>query len=273
MDLGVGIVDFMGGEPLVWKYIFKAVEECSKHYIITNLNTNGLILNHEVVDRLGRSGLDHLNVSIDGIKSSFVSKKCLDNNEILISSLERARDKWKIKVRVNSVIHKTNFAELKKLIEILHKHNIPLTLGFVVPPLGYEGAGNKLFFSLEDRDSLKKIVSYIIKKKKEGYKIIDPNSYFLQVFKFLNKEEFWQCNYPTRFGWINIAPLGKIRSCTKKMDELDFNFLDLTPKRIKKLKKELLKGVSKCNLHCYSNCAYDSWYFKKYKLRFFRELI
>ena len=167
MDLGVGIVDFMGGEPLVWKYIFKAVEECSKHYIITNLNTNGLILNHEVVDRLGRSGLDHLNVSIDGIKSSFVSKKCLDNNEILISSLERARDKWKIKVRVNSVIHKTNFAELKKLIEILHKHNIPLTLGFVVPPLGYEGAGNKLFFSLEDRDSLKKIVSYIIKKKKE----------------------------------------------------------------------------------------------------------
>jgi len=274
LGLGVGIVDFMGGEPLAWAHIFKAIKECSRNNIITNLNTNGFLLNDRSIEGLGSAGLDHLNVSIDGIKKTSISGKCLENNKNLIFHLKKARDRYGIKVRVNSVIYKNNFDDLKELIEILNANDIPLTLGFVTPPLNCKSAiNNQIFFSLEDKDLLEQIIFYILDKKKNGYKIIDPDSYFLNIFKFLKKEKFWRCNYPTRFGWINIAPSGKIRSCTKKMDELNLNFLDITPERIKKLKQDLLKGVSKCNIYCYSNCAYDSWYFKNHKLSFFRNFI
>jgi len=272
-ELGVGLIDFMGGEPLSWKHIFYAIEECDRHNIITNLNTNGTLLNEVIIDQLGRAGLDHLNVSIDGTKKTSITKKCLEDNEQLITCLQRANRKWGIKVRVNSVIHKSNFDDLKKLIGILYENQIPLTLGFVVPPLGYKSRKeSNIFFSSEDEELLRNIVSYILAKKRCGYKIIDPDSYFLNVFRFLKKEIFWNCNYPTRFGWINIAPSGKIRSCTKKMEDIDLNFVDINVQKIKELKHIFKEGVSKCNRECYSNCAYDSWYFKNHQYKLFREL-
>lgn len=69
------------------------------------------------------------------------------------------------------------------------------------------------------------------------------------------------CNYGKRFGWLNVTPSGRIRSCTKKMDELPVRFTDLTPARIRALRQRYREAVRSCNLDCYSNCAYNGYYF------------
>jgi MoaA/NifB/PqqE/SkfB family radical SAM enzyme len=193
-----------------------------------------------------------------------VSRKNSLFDKDIVAALKAAEKKYGMKVRMNSVICNNNFEDVKRLLELSRESNISISLGFVVSELDHEGSLD-FYFTENDRELLQEIVDYILAKKKEGYKIIDPNSYFKDVFKFINHEKFWDCNYPSKYGWINVTPSGNLRSCTKKMDETSIAYTDLTSEKIKEYKESLKAGVKQCNSYCYSNCAYDSAFYKNNK--------
>lgn len=268
IKMNVGVVDFSGGEPMLWPHLFYAIKKCSKHHIKTHLTTNGTLLNKETIEELGKSGLDYLNISVDTFEDNPISSKSILKKEDILKALLSAKIKYKINIRVNSVIYKNNFLQTKEIIEYLNKKGIPLSLGFAIFMSNNSFDFNEeIFYSEKDKTELREIADYIISCKEKGYKIIDPYSYFENVFKFIQKESFWKCNYPTKFGWINISPSGKIRSCTKKMDELEINFLRLDKNNIKWPRSLYRKKTNECNRFCYSNCAYDSWYYSKHKIK------
>ncbi|MEE4355895.1 MAG: radical SAM protein [Desulfococcaceae bacterium] len=272
--LRVGMITFLGGEPMLWKYLYEAIAETSQKNILTDMTTNGLLLNTESIRKLGESGLDYLNISVDGIKTNPVTKKNSVIRNNLIHDLRKAKNKYRMHFRLNSVIFKNNFEETAQLIEFSKENNAQLSLGFIVPPIEKnQSGGQDIYFGRQDEKELRQIVSYIISKKRSGYPIIDPDAYFMDIFRFINREKFWNCNYPTRYGWINITPKGKIRSCTKKMDELDYHFTDLNPDNYRQLRKIFGENVKKCNIRCYSNCAYDSWYYMHNKVRMLKKII
>lgn len=266
----VGMMTFLGGEPMTWKHLYTAIEGATRAHILTDMTTNGTLLNKKSIDRLGKSGLDFLNISVDGVKKSLVSKKTsvIERKE-LIGYLKEAEKKYGMKTRINSVIHKGNFDDIKQLIEFSKENDIPISLGFVVPhSSGEQVAGHATYFHQEDTELLNEIIEYIIAKKKAGYRIIDPEEYFEGMHKYIKREEFWSCNYPTRYGWVNVTPRGGIRSCTKKMDQLKgMDFLSLDAMKLKEMKSTLRTMVNKCNKDCYSNCAFDSWFYKTHKFK------
>jgi MoaA/NifB/PqqE/SkfB family radical SAM enzyme len=65
LDLGVGLVVFTGGEPMVRKDIFELVRHVDKKRAIPMMFTNGLLLTDENVKVLAEAGLWSLNISID----------------------------------------------------------------------------------------------------------------------------------------------------------------------------------------------------------------
>ena len=266
-DLRVGLMSFLGGEPMLWPHLYDALALCSQHNILTDMTTNGTLLNETTIERLGSSGLDALNVSVDTKDNLSSSKKnTLFDNDI-VSALKRAEKAHGMKVRMNGVIFNNNFEDIKLLLELSKEKEIPLSLGFIVPDMKDDNCKSS-HFTEKDTELLEEIVTYILQKKKEKYPIIDPDSYFSNVFKFIKNEDFWECNYPTRYGWINVTPTGTLRGCTKKMDDIDTTFLSLTPEKIKAYKESLRGPVKECNPFCYSNCAYDSAYYKNNKLAF-----
>jgi MoaA/NifB/PqqE/SkfB family radical SAM enzyme len=273
-SLGVGLVSFLGGEPMLWEGIYDAIAACSKRHILSDMTTNGALLSHETIAKLSASGLDYLNISIDGLKISSVSKK---NNLIrreLVGALNAAKKRYGMHSRLNAVIFKDNFDEIKRLIEFSKISNIQLSIGYVVPPVNRaDVTDSDIYFSLHDNDRLKEIIDFIVRKKRAGYPIIDPDAYFKNIFSYLRRERFWDCNYPTRYGWINIAPNGRLRSCTKKMDELGTAFIELDSAKIKTLRERLLKDIDACNSDCYSNCAYDSSYYVHNKMHLVQKIL
>ncbi len=272
--LKVGMITFLGGEPMLWKPLYEAIAEASKRNILTDLTTNGVLLNTATVKMLGESGLDYLNISVDGIETNTVTKKNSVIRNNLINDLKQAKLKYRMHFRLNSVIFKNNFEDIKQMIEFSKDHNVQLSLGYVVPPIEETQIGGRdIYFGQQDKNDLQEIISYILLKKKSGYPIIDPDSYFENIFRFLNREHFWECNYPTRYGWINVSPNGKIRSCTKKMDELDFNFIDLNHNSYSKLREIFGSNVEKCNINCYSNCAYDSYFYTHNKIQMLKKVV
>jgi len=267
ISLNLGFISFLGGEPMLWEHLYDAIGLCSKHNILTDMTTNGTMLNDETIQRLGSSGLDYLNISVDTKDNYSVSRKNALFDNSVVEALKSAEKTYDVKLRMNAVIYNNNFEDLKLLMELSNRIKIPISLGFIVPDI--KDAGSKeIYFAEEDAGLLEEIVDYILKKKKEKYPIIDPDPYFTNILRFLKHENFWKCNYPTRYGWINVTSNGAIRSCTKKMDEIGIDFLSLTPERIETLRKTLKASVKDCNPYCYSNCAYDSAYYKKNKAAF-----
>jgi MoaA/NifB/PqqE/SkfB family radical SAM enzyme len=259
---------------MLWGSLYDAISLCTKKNILTDLTTNATLLNSESIKRLGKSGLDYLNISIDGVNISDISSKNFVFRNNLIEYLKFAKSKYRMHFRFNSVIFKNNFEDLKTLLELSNTNNVQISLGFVVPPIDDRQLKNdSIYFKKGDHKLLQEIVEYIIKKKKSGYPIIDPYSYYENIFRFLDREVFWDCNYPTRYGWINVTPNGKIRSCTKKMDELDIKFQDLNTEKLKMLRETLREKVERCNIDCYSNCAYDSYYYTHNKLQMLKKIM
>lgn len=265
-ELSVGLMTFLGGEPMIWDPLPEAISFCTRHHILTDLTTNGTLLTPDTVNILGRAGLDYLNISVDGAIATAVTSKTSIFRPGLMDALKEARIKHHMHARINSVIYKNNFEEIQALMEFSRKWDIQLSLGFIVPPLDpVHRSASDIYFMPGDEALLRTIVDTILRKKRARYPIIDPNSYFENIFKFIRREKFWECNYPTRYGWINVTPTGHIRSCTKKMDELDFRFLDLDLEQLKRVRAILKERVQSCNVDCYSNCAYDSYFYTKNK--------
>jgi len=231
------------------------------------MSTNGTMLNDETIKRLGSAGLNYLNVSVDTFDNHSVSKKNALFDKDIVTALNSAKKNHGLKPRMNGVIYNNNFHDVKLLLELSKESTIPLSFGFIVPYVN-DVANDEIYFSEKDTELLSEIVDYILQKKKEKYPVIDPDSYFTNVFKFIKHENFWKCNYPGRYGRINVTTNGTLRSCTKKMDDTGIDFLSLTPVKIKSYKKSLEPLIEECNRYCYSNCAYDSSFFKDNKVAF-----
>jgi MoaA/NifB/PqqE/SkfB family radical SAM enzyme len=258
--LGIGMASFLGGEPLTWGPIFESVALCSERGVLSDITTNGTLLSTDCLERLGKAGLDLLNVSADVVDPTGVTAKSSVFRDRLVRDLETARDVHGIRVRINSVFYRDNSESIRTLVELAHRHGFPISVGFVVPHFDQE-ASREICFSRDDRELLATMVDYLVDRKQCGYRIIDTRQYFLNVFRFLDRDRFWECNYGRRIGWLNVTPSGRIRSCTKKMDELEERFLDLTPAKVKQLRRRFRAGTEECNVDCYSNCAYNGYYF------------
>lgn len=263
-SLGTGVVSFLGGEPLLWPHISEAVAECTRRNIFTDLTTNGTLLDDDRIDSLGVAGLDYLNISADVIQPDAVTKKCSVVAEHRFDKLLEVQKETGMKVRVNAVLYKDNSDDILNLVDLTHAHDVPISIGFVVPEFEEARAeAPEIYFTVEDAEFLDEMSRRLIKLKNRGYKIIDTRQYFRGVQRYLRGEQFWNCNYQKRFGWINVTPRGKIRSCTKKMDEIDLDFLDLDPQQIKALRRRFKKDIESCNPTCYSNCAFNSAYYAR----------
>lgn len=272
--LRVGLMTFLGGEPMIWPPLYEALAMCTERHVLTDLTTNGTLLSPESIERLGRAGLDYLNISVDGATPSAVTRKTSVFRPGVMEALKAARAEHHLHARINSVIYKDNIAEIRALMEFSRAWNIQLSLGFVVPPLeAARHSAEDIYFTNEDAPWLRSIVDEILAKKRAGYPIIDPEAYFEGIFRFLRREKFWECNYPTRYGWLNVTPSGRLRSCTKKMDELEFAFLDLDLEQLGRVRAILKEKVNACNVDCYSNCAFDSYFYTHNKGEMLKKVV
>ncbi len=263
----VGLVSFLGGEPTIWPSLIEALRYCDEHHICTDLTTNGTRLTEAYLDALSEAGLDLLNISVDGLQATQDSKKnCLSRPGLLDHLTRHIRERI-LRVRLNAVICKNNHPFIAELLGIAKAHSIPISLGFAMYRTPEEFDPD-IHFDHGDLQTVQGIADMLAQARKDGVRLIDPMEYYTSYLRFLNREQFWVCNYATRRGWINVDPYGYIRDCTKKFGRLDHHFPDLTVPQLVDVRAALAEGVKTCNQTCYSNCAFDGAYFARHKMQF-----
>lgn len=258
--LGLSIVSFTGGEPLVWRDIVRAIHYCNSKQLLVQLTTNGILLSEQIIKEYQVAGLDYLMVSIDAVDRSIVSKKTIFNNPQIIDLLNYARSIG-ITVSVNSVVNNDNYTEILKLANICDSNKIPLSLGIIVdPPNKIDSWDGNNFLISESDSKYCTFLNTILNMKKNGTVIIEPITYFKDYKKFLNGQLTWDCKIAKR-STIQVSPSGEIYLCSKLNELTTLKASELSKKEYSCFKNDLSKRIEKCNKDCYSNCAYNSFYY------------
>ena len=99
--LGTTIITVSGGEPLLHPDLDDLIRRIRRHGMLAGLITNGYLLTPERIERLNRSGLDHLQISIDNVVPDETSKKSL---KVLDKKLQMLSEFAEFHVNINSVL-------------------------------------------------------------------------------------------------------------------------------------------------------------------------
>ena len=100
-ELGTTSINLTGGEPLLHPDIEGVIAHVRKRGILAVMVTNGYLLNVAKVEKLNRSGLDRLQISVDNIKPDDVSKKSL---KILDQKLRWLSEHAEFTINIHSVV-------------------------------------------------------------------------------------------------------------------------------------------------------------------------
>ncbi|MEZ4270402.1 MAG: radical SAM protein [Myxococcota bacterium] len=99
--LGTSIVVCSGGEPLMHPDLDRIIARIRSHKMVAGLITNGFYLSPGRIRDLNAAGLDYVQISIDGVKPTEVSVKCL---RTLDKKLQHLSEHAAFHVNINSVL-------------------------------------------------------------------------------------------------------------------------------------------------------------------------
>jgi MoaA/NifB/PqqE/SkfB family radical SAM enzyme len=95
------IVTLTGGESLLHPDIVELVRAVRDAGMTPSLNTNGILLTREAIEALGEAGLYALQISVDNVRPTAISRKSLG---VLLPRLRLLAEHARFRVRVNSVL-------------------------------------------------------------------------------------------------------------------------------------------------------------------------
>ena len=99
--LGTSMITFSGGEPMLHPELDAMIAHARERRMISSIITNGYHLSPERIERLNRSGLDYLQISVDNVEPDEVSLKSL---RLLEPKLKWLAELALFGVNINSVV-------------------------------------------------------------------------------------------------------------------------------------------------------------------------
>ena len=100
-DLGTTAVTLTGGEPLLHPEIEKVLARIRQRGMMAVMVTNGYLLNVAKIEKLNKSGIDRMQISIDNVRPDDVSKKSL---KVLDMKLRWLSEHAEFPVNIHSVV-------------------------------------------------------------------------------------------------------------------------------------------------------------------------
>ena len=128
---------FTGGEPLLYPKLSEVIQWAKKYYFITEVQTNGTLLDINKLSELKRAGLDIINFAFHSHKKDVSNKlRGVDFGfDEIIKNLKLA-NKMGFKIHIIHVINSLNYKDLPEFIDHINDLNLQslyLNLSIVVP--------------------------------------------------------------------------------------------------------------------------------------------
>ena len=126
-----------GGEPFVWPDFWKLYEKLSEMGFLISINTNGLLLDDQMIERLSVRPPIRMNVTLYGASDETYKKMCgVDKGFTRVErSIDGLKDKG-ITVKLNGTLTPANVGDLQACIEYAAKKDLIYEINtYMFPPL------------------------------------------------------------------------------------------------------------------------------------------
>lgn len=189
-SLGVQTIVFSGGEPLLREDIFELISFTKNHHMNACLTSNGYLINQSVALKLSHSGVNVVNISIEGDKEVHDYLRGEGSFDKATSALENLK-MHKIESTMATTVSRYNFECLRSVLE-LAKEKGATTVRFQPFSrifLKDASRGDDFFIDEKDKERLQEIIENIIKLAQE-YKIsTNPVSYLRNIPSYLSTKK------------------------------------------------------------------------------------
>lgn len=213
-NLGVTIMDFLGGEPLLHPRIADLVAHAHELGCWTNIITNGFLLSDDLVHKLNIAGLDSMAVSIDRITPTDFTHKGLVP---LRKKLVRLRDNARFRVEVNIVLCEETLDEFEEVVGEIKKIGFPVRCG-VRHYAGRMDLSGELIAKFE-----------WFQQNFRHWRIAPMLD--MHRARLAGQPTNWKCS--GGFKFLYVDEFGTVRACSQVHLEDRVNVMDMTLKHLK----------------------------------------
>lgn len=223
--LSCGAIQFTGGEPLTYPFIFDAIKAAGKAGMITQMMTNGSLLNTKNIAKLEEAGLDALAISLD-----HYDYEIMEGNRKIKGLMEKVKKgaqeakKTNMLLQAGITVSRFNMNDLEKITKFAIKLGFD-EIHFCLPMTHLDssyklGSGKKGTTEDLTNKNMAKIMDNIIKLKKKFHKEVAHSNSFLEDMKkfYLGEEQKYPCK-----GGENMFYLDNkltVYQCMKKSKKL-----------------------------------------------------
>lgn len=177
-----------GGEPLLYPHIFELIEYATRMGMVTQILTNGTIMNKQMATRLKKAGVGVVTISVDHYNPS-IAEEIRGHKNILdkIKKTVKILKSESIVTTAETVISKYNYKDSEKVVDFInHDIGVPMSFCYPLQSLGFYPLGNETGIVDFSNRELVDIFSEIFKLKKSGRYILNNHKYILEVIRKLN---------------------------------------------------------------------------------------
>ena len=215
-ELGTMRIALVGGEPLVHPDIVELVRYCRELGFATSLTTNGFLLTRKLVAQLEDAGLQVMQISVDRMTPSAVTKKSF---KTILPKLDYFRDS-KISLHITGVICADTLPESQAVLETGLSRGIPTEVRLVhADPL------HRFRVDRGAREELERFIDSMIERKRQGEKIHTSEAILNYQRSLLRSEHIeWTCAAGYKLFFVSAQ--GKFWICS--MVHTDKHIMDVT---------------------------------------------
>lgn len=254
-----------GGEPLLYKDVFKVIQKSKSLGFKVGITSNGTLITKKVAENLKESGLDTISISIDGLKDTHdIFRQIEGSYDLAIKGINNLKQ-CGIEPEVTTVVHKENLTELENLYSLFSKMNIYSWRIINVEPIGRAKENTVLL----NKDEMKYVYEFIKKKRFDQNNHISINygcSHFVTYeYERIIRDFYFQC-----IAGLKVASVmcnGDVGACLDIEKRIDLvqgniykdNFMDIWNNKFKIFRRDKSKDSNICQKCKHSNiCRGDS---------------
>lgn len=219
-----------------------------------------------MLERLVAAGLGTVNLSVDSVVAGFdVSGKELPKASDVLDALLKERQKNGLIVILNCVITKKNIKQVPTMLDFCNSKKVMMATIFAQNPNPNRKTTNpsyleELLFKNTDQKEVVQMADYLISKKKEGYRLLEPIQYYEAVKRWVEGKLRWECDGGKYT--LEIDTDGKIGICgylpylNIDLDSAKSNFYE----EVKKFRETNQKW---CTEKCLPSCMFCSSFYRQ----------
>jgi len=216
-DLGTLRVALVGGEPLMHPDIVEVVRRARALGLATSLTTNGFLLTRKLAQDLDAAGLEVMQISVDRMTPSEVTRKSF---KTVLPKLDVLAD-TRISVHITGVLCADTIGESRDVLRTGLEHGLSTEVRMV-------HADPEHHFRVDPgaRGDLEAFVKWMLDAKASGVKIHTSDAILNYQLSLLRREPVeWTCT--AGFKIFFVSAQGKFWICS--MVKTDRSIMDITP--------------------------------------------